>query len=456
LCGNDYKFKKIAVVPDKKMRMEKKNIKWLIAEIDLWRNEGLITADQADHIKGRYPAPEHGPAWGRIVFFSIGAILFGLGVILLFAYNWEKMHKFAKLALIAIALLTAHGSGFRLRQPPGRHRTAGEGLHLAGTMFFGAGIWLVAQIYHINEHYPNAFLIWGLAALAMAWALPSISHAILATVLLVLWNGFEAFDFKNPHLLSPFIILAGLTPLAWIYRSRVLLAVTVGAFMLMITFSVATVGGDLAFLLIFLSGCILIAAGMLVRRKANFAGSGPVLSFIGYPVYLATLFVLSFFHRGRGLFTVQFDNVQASIYFFSFSAVAVGLVAWSLWSSFQTKENAAPDFRLEYCGVPLTLLVVVLNTLGVLGLKGWAGAAVFNVVFLFHGIMLIATGCKELDPKSTTAGCLLLALIAMARYTDLFVSLLARSSVFLIMGALLFAVGFYYSRTKKQLQEKTT
>ena len=104
----------------------------------------------------------------------------------------------------------------------------------------------------------------------------------------------------------------------------------------------------------------------------------------------------------------------------------------------------------------ITLLLVVLNTLGVLGLKGWAGAAVFNIIFLFHSIMLIVTGCKKLDLKSTTAGCLLVAFISMARYTDLFVSLLARSSVFLLLGAALFAVGLYYSRTKKQLQEKTT
>ena len=104
----------------------------------------------------------------------------------------------------------------------------------------------------------------------------------------------------------------------------------------------------------------------------------------------------------------------------------------------------------------MPLLLVVLNTLGVLGLKGWTGAAVFNMIFLFHSIMLIVSGCKKLDIKSTTVGCLLVAIISMARYTDLFVSLLARSSVFLLMGAALFAVGLYYSRTKKQLQEKTT
>ncbi len=434
----------------------KKNIKWLLAEIDLWLNEGWIAADQAEKIKRCYQESEQGPAWGRIIFFSIGAVLFGLGVILLFAYNWEKMHKFAKLAVIVPALLTAHGMGFWLRQPAGRYRTAGEGLHLTGTMLFGAGIWLVAQIYHIDEHYPNAFFIWGFGAIIMAWVLPSISHAILAIVLLVLWNGFEAFDFKNPHLLSPFIILGSLMPLAWVYRSQVLTATTIGAFMLMLAFSVATVSGDLVFLLVFFSACILIAAGLLVRRKGGFPGSGPVFSFIGYSVYLVTLFVLSFFHHGKGLFTIHFDKLPAAIYFFSFSTTAIGLLIWAFWPIVQRQSNTPAGFRIDYYAVLVTLPLVVLNTMGVLVLKGWAGAAVFNIIFLFHSIMLIITGCKELDVKSTIAGCLLVAFISLARYTDLFVSLLARSSVFLLMGAALFAVGLYFSSTKKQLRESAT
>jgi uncharacterized membrane protein len=435
--------------------MMKKNVKWLLAQIDLWLNEELIAPDQAENIKRRYQVSEPGMAWGRIIFFSIGAVLFGLGVILLFAYNWEKMHKFAKLAVIVLALLTAHGMGFWLRQPAGRYRSAGEGLHLTGTMLFGAGIWLVAQIYHIDEHYPNAFFIWGLGAMTMAWALPSISHGVLATVLLVLWNGCEALDFKNPHLLSPFIILAGLVSLAWVGRSRVLLAATTGAFMLMLAFSIASVDGDLAFLLVFFSGCILTAAGMLVRRKGGFPGSGPILSRIGYSVYLITLFVLSFFHLGRGLFTVDFDKFPAGIYFFSFSTAAIAMLIWAIAASFQRSENEPADFRITNFGMLITLLLVVLNTLGVLGLKGWAGVAVFNLIFLLHSIILITAGCKNLDIKSTTIGCLMVACISLARYTDLFVSLLARSSVFLFMGAALFAVGLYYSRTKKQLQEKT-
>jgi hypothetical protein len=225
----------------------------------------------------------------------------------------------------------------------------------------------------------------------------------------------------------------------------------------MLAFSVAGVGGDLAFLLVFFSGCALTAAGMLVRRMGGFPGSGPILSFVGYSVYLITLFVLSFFHRGQGLFTVHFDKFPAGIYFFSFSMAAIGMLIWAIGAGFQRPENEPAAFRrIDSCGVLITLLLVVLNTLGVLGLKGWAGAAVFNVVFLFHSLILIASGCKELDVKSTTAGCLMVACISLARYTDLFVSLLARSAVFLFMGAALFAVGLYYSRAKKQLQEKTT
>jgi hypothetical protein len=49
----------------------------------------------------------------------------------------------------------------------------------------------------------------------------------------------------------------------------------------------------------------------------------------------------------------------------------------------------------------------------------------------------------------------LFAVIAMARYTDLFVNLLTRSLVFFIAGAALFSVGIYYSKTKKQIERET-
>jgi len=432
----------------------KKHIKWLRDEIALWVNEGIIGPDQGTVLRRRYPAPAEGTAWGRIIFFSIGAILFGLGVILIFAYNWEKMHKFVKLAVIFAALIGAHGAGYWLKRPQSQYQTAGEGLHLLGTMLFGAGIWLIAQVYHIEEHYPMAFLIWGLGALALAWSLPSIAHGILAVILLVLWNCFEVFDFKDPHLISPFLILGGLMPLAWLRRSRVLIAVGLIGFLLTLFASVSTLEGDLAALVIFFNASMLIAASLVVRQRNLFPEIRPVLFFIGFFIYFAILFILSFFHRGKGTWSVQFDQFLQSLFFFSFALAAIGMWAWAIWPTPKTKGQPPKALSAEYYGVMATLCIMILNTLGLIPLSGWLGMAVFNILFLYQCVIMIITGCKTLRLKSTVTGCVLFAVIAMARYTDLFVSLLTRSLVFFIAGAALFSVGIYYSRTRKQLERE--
>ena len=432
----------------------KKHIKWLRDEIALWVNEGIIGPDQGTALKRRYPPPAEGTAWGRIIFFSIGAILFGLGVILIFAYNWEKMHKFVKLAVIFAALIGAHGAGYWLKRPQSQFQTAGEGLHLLGTMLFGAGIWLIAQIYHIEEHYPTAFLIWGSGALALAWSLPSIAHGILAAILLVLWNCFEVFDFKDPHLISPFLILGGIMPLAWLRRSRVLTAVCLIGFLLTLFASVSTLEGDLTALVIFFNACMLIAASLVVRQRNLFPEIGPVFSFIGFFIYLGILFILSFFHRGKGTWSIQFDQFLQSLFFFSFALAAIGMWAWAIWPTPKTKSQPLKALSAEYYGVMATLSIMILNTLGLIPLRGWLGMAVFNILFLYQCVIMIITGCKTLSLKTTVTGCVLFAVIAFARYTDLFVSLLTRSLVFFIAGAALFSVGIYYSRTKKQIERE--
>lgn len=430
-----------------------KHIKWLFAEIDRWVSDGLIEPAQAAALKGRYPAPAETAPWSRIIFFCLGAVLFGLGAVLLFAYNWQQIHKFAKLGIIFAALIGAHGAGGWLRRPAGRYRIAGEGLHLLGTMLFGAGIWLVAQIYHIEEHYPNGFLIWGLGAMALAWALPSVAQAILAALLLVLWNGFEVFDFKNPQVLSPFLILAGTLPLAWIHRSRVLASIGVLGFLLTLFVSVIDIEGDLAGFVLFFSACMLIAAGLLVRKRGGFPETGPVFSFIGFSIYIAVLLALSFHHRG-GTWSIPLDRFPQGLLFFLFAAGSAGLWIWALWPASGNRLTWNETHQPEHYGVWTAFILMTVQALGVIRLGGWTAMAVFNILAFYQAFVLISAGCRTLSLKTTVAGCVLFATITIARYTDLFVSLLARSLVFFIAGAGLFAVGIYYSRARKQPQRE--
>ena len=150
-----------------------------MSEVKTWVTDGLIDERQADLIRGRYPIAGS-TGWGQALITAIGAMIFGLGIILFFAYNWSEMSKFTKLALVFGALGLAHFAGILLRFSKSGRYASIEGLHVLGTMLFGAAIFLIAQIYHIDEHYPTAFLVWGLAAMALGWVLAVVYSR---------WNG---------------------------------------------------------------------------------------------------------------------------------------------------------------------------------------------------------------------------------------------------------------------------
>jgi hypothetical protein len=427
-----------------------KYTQWLYKEIDLWVHDGVIDTGQRDVIKARY-SQEQGVNWSRLIFSSLGAILIGLGVILLFAYNWEALHKYVKLGIVFVALLTAHSLGLWLRRSGSRQEIAGEGMHVLGTILFGAGIWLIAQIYHIDEHYPNAFLAWSVGALSLAWALPSIAQGFIAAFLLLLWGGFEVFDFRTVNHFVPVLILAGILPLAWQLRSRALTGMVLVSFMLSLTFMITRLDGDMiAPLLIFWSTAF-IALSMIIKTGKSFQESSPVFQFWGYAFYVLLLYLLSFRDLVRSIDNIKFEDTAVLLYYLVSCAVAVFSWALAMWFFIKSKPDFSKIITFSHLSVPLTLLVVILASLEI-GFQGWAGAMVFNMLFLFHSIIFIVHGSKTVNVKLVTAGCLMFSLLAMSRYVDLFNSLIARSLVFFIVGAGVFAAGNFYSRIKKQVQ----
>lgn len=432
-----------------------KHVRWLVSELETWHEDGIITKDQAEAIKVRYPVVEPAHAWGRIIFFSLGAILFGLGVILLFAYNWHALDKYIKLGVVFLALLAAHSSGFWLCRPVSNNKPVGEGLHVLGTILFGAGIWLIAQIYHIDEHFPNGILFWSLGALTMAWALPSIAQGVIAAFLLTLWGGLEVLGFYQINHPAPLLIIFAILPLAWSQKSQVLLGVGIAAMLITVAFNFASLDNDLLIpVFIFLANG-LIASSILAGRSTLFPDSARILSFFGSLVYIIVLYSLTFNEVSRHVY-YRLDSPTANFYM-SLS----GLLAISMWLMVIIKAmREAKGIKLilqpEHFGQIITLLLVLgLGFLDQRGGWGWGGASIFNLLFLFHSMMLIIHGCRRVSLKQTILGCLLFALLAISRYVDLFSSLIARSMVFFIVGGAIFATGFFYTQSKKQGREET-
>ena len=60
-----------------------KEIRWLWKESKQWEEKGLITGQQAEQIRRLYPEPGAPLPWSTIVFSGLGAVIGGLGIVLL-------------------------------------------------------------------------------------------------------------------------------------------------------------------------------------------------------------------------------------------------------------------------------------------------------------------------------------------------------------------------------------
>jgi uncharacterized membrane protein len=432
-----------------------KHTRWLRSEIERWTADELISPEQASRLRERYPAPVDGPPWGLLVFASAGALVIGLGVILLFAYNWNAIPKFGKLALVFTAVIAAHAGGLVLYRKAGWQRRLGEAFSLLGTMLYGAGIWLVAQIYHIDEHYPNGFLLWALGALVLAWVLESIPHGLLATVLIAIWGGAEVFRFHDPHLWALAILAFGIAPLAWRKQSALLLAFVLAALELLLIANVTSYGGSSrAFVSSLALGVLLIAAARLTAAlRPSFSAGAAVMAFFGFGGFFVCSYLLGFANAADDLLDwMRFSKAQshlAAVHSWTLFALAAVAWAWIAWQSVARTLTVAVEEWL----VPIALLYAYgLAALG-LGTRVYAGfiAASFNLILLGIAIMWMWRGCRESQLRPTVIGSLLLGAVVLARYFDLFQSLVARGVAFIILGGIFMAEAMYYRRNRRAL-----
>ena len=148
----------------------------------------------------------------------IGALTLGAGIILFFAANWDVIPKIVKLMVLFGGMWGAYAiAGRGLSGAARGSRVIGEAMLLLGVILFGANIQLIAQIYHIDAHYPNGVLMWALGALAIVWLVPSQTVAVAGIALTTLWTGMEIGDFSR-QFHWPFLIVWGLFLPPVLYR----------------------------------------------------------------------------------------------------------------------------------------------------------------------------------------------------------------------------------------------
>lgn len=149
-----------------------------------------------------------------VAFGVLGAVLVGLGIILIVAHNWDELPRFTKSILSFLPLIIGQAlvayTLVKKRDNLAWRESSGIFLIFA----IGSSISLVSQVYHIEGDFGNFLLTWCLLSLPIVYILKSGTSSLLYLIGIswyALHVGFNNFFNTEVPLFFP-LLLAGIVP----------------------------------------------------------------------------------------------------------------------------------------------------------------------------------------------------------------------------------------------------
>ncbi len=190
----------------------KKVYRWLQEELPRWEEKMLISREQGDTILKFYNLKRIDPAMKSDLTKTlslIGAIFLGLGVLFLVGANWQKIPGLTKTVLLLTVTISTLYAGYLFTYIKEGYPQLGKSLFLLASLFWGATVALIGQIYHIpvSENW-YIFLLWSFPILPVAIFFENLYTHLLASVLLIIWNFLYLSTNQAPNYFYPLIVFA--------------------------------------------------------------------------------------------------------------------------------------------------------------------------------------------------------------------------------------------------------
>jgi protein-S-isoprenylcysteine O-methyltransferase Ste14 len=133
------------------------------SSLERWSAAGLVdpaTAARIREFEGSQEQPTH-LRWPILIAIAFGALMLAAGVLLFVSAHWDNLSPSARFCLVLILVAIFHIAGAMFSE---RFPALSTAMHGAGTAVLGAGIFLSAQIFNLQEHWPGGVMLWALGA----------------------------------------------------------------------------------------------------------------------------------------------------------------------------------------------------------------------------------------------------------------------------------------------------
>jgi uncharacterized membrane protein len=168
---------------------------WLQMELSRFEEAGIIDSSQVQQILSSYEVKGKGSAGFIRILLILGSVLIGVGILSFIAGNWEALPRTVKFLLILFGLTGAYFTGWKLEDS---YPKTSKSFYYIGAAIYGAGIFLVGQMFHSSSPYQQAFLVWALGTVPLALYLKDRWVMILSIVFIGIYAS-PAWDASVPY-----------------------------------------------------------------------------------------------------------------------------------------------------------------------------------------------------------------------------------------------------------------
>lgn len=443
-------------------------IRILWKELEAWTEAGLVSPTQREQLRSRYGGQHE---YNRLVssILVLGAILIGLGLILFIASNWQALERPAKVGIVVAVILSFNAAGYALSVGSGRYPKTGDALLLIGAIAYGAGIWLMAQIFQLPYNHADSVLGWLLGLLPVVWLMRTGLVLVLISLLAPVWLIVLMANPSHSSVLSYLFLddpgrsaLYRYLPLlavvvALVYRERhrtALILTLLGSVIWLSHFlwvqlarhDVTSLNAQLIYCALYNAyGLFLYGLGVQHRRHARFTSFATIYQLFAVLFLFVGNFPLTFAHHSTEALPALTIPPGGLLIYVGFVAAAL-LVGRSLAS---TEPDARREATLILSMLVLQLIGMHLGPLGTTLVSAW-----FNLLLIGELLAFLYLGYLLREEQVFRLALYGFAVVILARYSDTFWKLLPRSLFFLIGGILLIGGGIYMERQRKALTHK--
>ncbi len=426
-------------------------------QLPTWQQQGWVSKEGSEAILKHIAENDNQFNLLALGIAILGVLLLGSGIITYFAANWAEMAKITKLILLFSAMYIAFiAAAHFLKQ--NRSPLLGHALLVLGVIIFGANIMLIAQIYHIDEHYPNGVLFWSIGGIITAYLLKS--HAVLAfsIALSALWTSLETFGFNHVHFWYLPIWVCFIPIIyyqKWTFALHIaLIALIMWSIYSFFNFKLIGQENQEIYLaqIYFILYLALFLVGMLCDTSARLKFfSKPIQNYSAFAA-LSSFYLLTFPDIQRGFRYFQEDlRLEASNIWLVITFVALAmLVALTLWHRARIQAKERPKYLLYGQILIAAVVLCIVMNLFLAGQYGSLMAILLNVLFFAGMVWLLFAGSDSNNRTLINLAFIFFALALITRYFDTFWSLLNRSFFFMAGGLILIVGGYFLEKQRRK------